>query len=343
MAYSQKAPSVTPESIVRDVKAGNIKPVYYLMGEESYYIDRISEFLVDTLLTEDERAFNLINIFGIDTTIDAVMDTAKGYPMGAQRLVVVVKEAQNLKDIDRLEYYLKQPQPSTVLIFCHKNGKLDRRKSVVAHINKVGVLFESEKLKDFRLPAFINDYLQRKGYSMQMEATAIMVDHIGPDLSRMAGELDKLIISLPKDEKVISRDLVLQNIGMSKEFNIFEFSDAIANKDTAKAYRIAAFFRKNERSNPIQAILPRIFTLFANAMQAYYCPDKSERGVASWLGISDWQVKKNVFPVMQNYSAVKVLNVISEIRKADVRSKGGDGSKISQGDLMKELLYFIFN
>lgn len=343
MAYPQKNLGITPESIVKDISAGVIKPVYYLMGEESYYIDRLADFLVDSLLTEDERAFNLINIFGIDTTIDEVMDTAKGYPMGAQRLVVVVKEAQNLKDIDRLEYYLKQPQPSTVLIFCHKNGKLDGRTKIAGQIASVGVLFESAKLKDFRLPSFINDYLKRKGCTMQTNAVAIMVELVGPDLNRMAGELDKLIISLPEGETVITKDRVLENIGMSKDFNVFEFCDAIVQKNTFKAYQIAAYFDKNPKANPVQKLMPIISKPFINAMIAFYAPDRTEKGIASWLGIQDWQARNNVLPVMRNYNAVKVMNIISELRRTDMRSKGGDGTNIPQGELIKELLYFIFN
>ena len=343
MAYPQKSPGITPESIVKEVSAGVIKPVYYLMGEESYYIDRLADYLVDSLLTEDERAFNLINVFGVDTTIDEVMDTAKGYPMGAQRLVVVVKEAQNLKDIDRLEYYLKQPQPSTVLIFCHKNGKLTPKSKIAGQIANVGVLFESAKLKDFRLPTFINDYLKRKGCTMQQEAVAIMVDLVGSDLNRMAGELDKLVISLPEGETVISKDRVLENIGMSKDFNVFEFCDAIIQKNTFKAYQIATYFDKNSRANPLQKLLPFIAKPFMNAMIAYYAPDKSEKGIASWLGMHDWQARNNVMPVLKNYNAVKVMNIISELRRTDVRSKGGEGTSIPQGELIKELLYFIFN
>lgn len=343
MAYPQKSPGITPESIVKDVSAGVIKPVYYLMGEESYYIDRLADFLVDSLLTEDERAFNLINIFGLDTTIDEVMDTAKGYPMGAQRLVVVVKEAQNLKDIDRLEYYLKQPQPSTVLIFCHKNGKLDGRTKIAGQIASVGVVFESAKLKDFRLPVFINDYLKRKGLTMQAGAVAIMAELVGADLNRMAGELDKLIISLPEGETEITKDRVLENIGMSKDFNVFEFSDAIIQKNTFKAYQIASYFDRNARANPIQKLMPIISKPFINAMIAYYAPDRSERGLASWLGIPDWQVRNNVVPVMKNYSAMKIMNIIAELRRADMRSKGGDGTSLPQGEIIKELLYFIFN
>ncbi|MBR1733500.1 MAG: DNA polymerase III subunit delta [Alloprevotella sp.] len=345
MAYSPKAPAVTHETIVRDVRAGKIAPVYYLMGEEGYYIDRVADFLVDSVLREDEKAFNLITVFGLDTDIDAVMDAAKGFPMGAQRQVVVVKEAQNLKNIDRLEYYLRQPQPSTVLIFCHKNGALDRRKKLPGLIERAGgVVFESKKLYESQLAPFITAYLKRKGAAIQPDAVAMMAEYVGADLSRMAGELDKLCIALPPGGgQAVTTDLVASHIGISKEFNIFELQEALGAKNVLKAMRIANYFDKNPKANPIQKTLPSLFRFFSHLMLAHYAPDKSERGLAGWLGMGEWQVRRNVFPALRNYNAVKVMQILGEIRRTDARSKGVGNPSITNGDLMRELLYFILH
>ena len=313
------------------------------MGEESYYIDHLADFLVDTVLKPEEKDFNLITLFGADTDIETVINSAKGYPMGAQRLVVWVKEAQNLLNIDRLEYYLKQVQPSTVLVFCHKNGSLDRRKKIAGMIEKCGVLFESKKLYESQLPTFVRNYMKRKRLGIDPAAAEMIAEYVGADLNRMAGELDKLCIAMPEGQTVVTPELIERNIGISKEFNIFEMQEALAQKDVLKVNKIANYFDKNPKANPIQKILPTLFKFFTNLMLAYYSPDKSERGIAAWLGMADWQVRKNVMPAMQKYSGVKVMKIIGEIRRTDARSKGVGNPSISSGDLMKELFFFILH
>ncbi len=340
---AKKTAAPTYEDIVRDVRAGNLKPVYCLMGEESYYIDRVADFIVDTLLKPEERDFNLLTFFGADTDADTVINAAKGYPMGAARQVVVVREAQSLSHIERLEFYLGQPQPSTVLIICYKNGSLDRRKKLASLIEKQGVLFESKKLRDNQLPTFVRDYLKRKQLAIEPAAAEMMAEYVGSDLNRMAGELEKLVIALPKGEKTITADLVERNIGISKEFNIFELQDALAQKDILKVNRIANYFDKNPKANPVQKTLPALFKFFSNLMLSYYAPDKSERGIAAWLGMTEWQVRKNVLPAKERYSGVKVMKIIEAIRRTDARSKGVGNPGISNGELMKELFYFILH
>lgn len=342
-ASSYKKSAVTHESIVRDVRAGNIKPVYFLMGEESYYIDRLSDFIVSSLLKPEERDFNLMTFFGADTSVETVINTAKGFPMGARRLVVVVREAQNMPGLEHLEFYLRQPQPSTVLVVCYKNGTIDRRKKMAVLIEKTGVLYESKKLYDSQLPAFINDYLKRKKRRIEPEAAALMAEHVGADLNRMAGELDKLCLACAGEEKAIDMALVEQNIGISKEFSIFELQDALAQKDVFRVNRIANYFDKNPKQNPIQKTLPALFRFFSNLMLAYYAPQRTERGIADWLGMADWQVRRSIMPAMKRYSGVKVMRIISEIRRADGRSKGVGNVSVSNGDIMKELLFFIMH
>lgn len=335
--------AVTHESIVRDVRAGNIAPVYYLMGEESYYIDRISDFLVDTLLRPEERDFNLITLFGPDTDTTAVCHVAMGFPMGAERLVVLVKEAQALKNLDPLEAYLKQPQASTTLILCHKNGTIDRRKAIVKHIEKAGVLFESARLRDYQLPAWITGYLRRKQIAIDAQAAEMMAEYVGADLNRMASELDKLVLALTAEQKTIDAALVSAHIGVSKEYNVFELTDALGKKDVQRVNQIANYFDKNPKANPIQMVLPFLFRYFSNLMLAYYAPDKSTRGIASWIGASEWQVEKNIVPAMRKYTGRKVMDIIGQIRRTDARSKGVENPSTSSGDLMKELLFFILH
>ena len=343
IAAAKKKTGITHEEIVLSIRARQIKPIYYLMGEESYYIDKLSEYIVDELLKPEERDFNLITLFGPDTDIDTVINCAKGFPMGAERLLVVVKEAQALQNIDRLEFYLKQVQPSTVLIFCHKNGALDRRKKIAGMIEKCGVLYESKKLYERELPTFIRNYLRKKKLGVDPAAAVMLAEYVGSDLNRMVGELDKLCIAVAGNEKIITPELIERNISVSKEFNIFELQDALAQKDVLRVNKIVNYFDKNPKANPIQKILPSLFKFFSNLMLAYYSPDKSEGGIANWLGMTDWQVRRNVMPAMQKYSGVKVMHIIGEIRRTDARSKGVGNPSISGGDLMKELFFFILH
>lgn len=339
--YKRKPAGITYEQIVRDVQAGNLKPIYYLMGDESYYIDRVADFIVDTVLKPEERDFNLITFFGAEADIDAVITAARSYPMAAQHLVVVVREAQNLKNLAHLESYFRKVQPSTILIFCHKNGVLDRRTKVATLINKEGVLFESKKLYENQLPAFIQNYLRRKRVAAAPGAAEMVAEFVGSDLNRLASELDKLIIALPEGQKIVTPELVEQQIGLTRDFNVFELLDAIGQKDVLKVNRIAKYFYNNPKD--IQRTLISLFNYFSNLMLAFYAPDKSPSGIAAWVGMTDWQVKKNVLPAMQSYSAMKTMNILAEIRRTDARSKGSEGSHTSGGDLMKELFFFILH
>ena len=339
----KKKTGPTYDVIVRDVRAGDVKPVYCLMGAESYYIDRLSDFIVDSALKPEERDFNLFTFFGAESTVDAVINAAKGFPMGARRLVVVVKEAQNLANFDRLEFYLRQPQPSTVLVLCYKNGTLDRRKKIVGMIEKAGVLFESPRLYDSQLPGFIREYMKRLHLDVDARACALLAEYVGADLNRLVGELDKLVVALPEGQHAVTVDLVEHQVGISKDFNIFELQDALAQKDMEKVSRIVNYFDKNPKANPIQKTLPALFKFFSNLMLAYYAPERTERGIANWLGLADWQVRRNVLPAMKNYTGTKVMKILGEIRRTDARSKGVENPSTPNGELMEELLYFILH
>ena len=308
------AKETTYEEIARELKNRIYKPVYYLMGEESYYIDRISEYIAQTVLNENEKEFNQTIVYGADTDIATVINAAKRYPMMSKYQVVIVKEAQNIKNIEELAYYLQKPLDSTILVLCHKHGTLDRRKKLAAEIEKVGVLFESKKIKDAQLPGFISSYLKRRSVEIEPKASEMMAEFVGADLSRMAGELEKLIITLPRGQKRITPEQIERNIGISKDYNNFELRNALVAKDVFKANQIIKYFEENPKTNPLQMTLSVLFNFFSNLMLAYYAPDKSEQGIANQLGFkSSWQ-SKDYMVAMRKYSGVKVMQIIGEIR-----------------------------
>ena len=337
------AKEITYEEIARDLKNRVYKPVYYLMGEESYYIDRISDYIAQTVLTEEEKEFNQTILYGLETDVATIINTAKRYPMMAEYQVVIVKEAQNVKKMEELSYYLQKPLASTILVICHKHGVLDKRKKLAAEIDKVGVLFESKKIKDSQLPGFISSYLKRKSVDIEPKASEMMAEFVGTDLSRMAGELDKLIITLPQGTRRITPEQIERNIGVSKDYNNYELKNALVVRDVLKANKIIEYFEDNPKANPIQTTLSVLFGFFSNLMLAYYAPEKTEQGIANQLGLKlSWQAKEYM-AAMRVYSGVKVMQIIGEIRYCDARSKGVENSSLSDGDLLRELVYKILH
>lgn len=334
--------------IMKDLKARRYAPVYYLMGEEPYYIDRIADYIADTALQPEERDFNQTVVYGSDVNIGWVINTAKRYPMMSERQVVIVKEAQNLSKIDELSFYLQKPQTSTILVLCHKNGKLDGRKykKLSADIERVGVLFESKRLKDGMLPGFVNTYVATQGLTIDTKGAQMMAESIGADLSRMAGELDKLaIVAKAAHTTTITPDMIERNIGISKEYNNFELKSALIDKDELKANRIIKYFGENPTANPIQLTLALLFQFFSNLMLAYYAPDRSDRSVAAYLGLTSEWAAQDYTKAMRRYTGVKVMQIIRELRYTDARSKGvGVGSgTVSNYDLMRELVFKILH
>lgn len=337
------AKETTYEEIVRDLKNRVYKPVYYLMGEESYYIDKISEYIAQTVLSEEEREFNQTVLYGSDTDIATIINAAKRYPMMAERQVVIVKEAQHVKRMEDLNFYLQKPLHTTVLVICHKNGTLDRRKKFAAEVEKVGVLFESKKIKDTQLPGFIASYLKRKSVDIEPKASEMMAEFVGADLSRMAGELDKLVITLASGVRRVTPEQIEKNIGISKDYNNYELRSAIVARDVLKANRIIKYFAENPKTNPIQMTLSVLFGFFSNLMLAYYAPEKTEQGIAGQLGLkSAWQAREYM-AAMRMYSGVKVMQIIGEIRYCDAKSKGVENASLSDADLLRELVYKILH
>ncbi len=337
--------AVTYESIMRELVDGKYRPVYYLQGEESYYIDKISDYIAEHALAPEERDFNQTIMFGSDVTASQVVDAARRYPMMAERQVVIVKEAQNIKQTDALEKYMKQPLGSTVLVMCHKNGKIDgRKREYVKAIQQAGILFESAKLKDRELPAFIENYLKKKEVSIDPKSTQLIADAIGADLSRLTSELDKVLLSLPENDRRVTPQVVEDQIGVSKDFNGFELRDAIVNRNVFKANQIINYFDKNPKAGSIYSFLPMLFNYFQNLMIAYYCPKRqSQEAVAQWLELRSPWAAKDYMTGMRNYTGMKTMQIISKMREIDAKSKGLDNPNTPAGELMKELIFFILH
>ena len=337
--------TITYEGIMADLKAGIYAPVYYLMGDESYYIDKITEFIAENALQPEERDFNQTIMFGSDVTAAQVADAARRYPMMAERQVVIVKEAQNLKQTDPLEKYFKNPSPQTVLVLCHKNGTIDgRKREFVKSIREAGILFESKKLRDRDLPFFIEGYLRQRQVSIDPKSIQLIADAIGADLSRLTSELEKVIISLPQEDRRVTPQVVEEQIGVSKDFNAFELRDAIVNRNVYKANQIIKYFDNNPKAGSIYSFLPILFSYFQNLMIAFYAPKKqSQEGVAEWLELRSPWAAKDYMTGLRNYSGMKVLQIISKIWEIDAKSKGLDNPNTAPGDLMKELIFYILH
>ena len=340
-----EAKNASFESIMRDLEAGKYAPVYYLMGDEPYYIDKIADYIAEHALQPEERDFNQTILFGSDVNASQIADLARRYPMMAERQVVIVKEAQNIKNTEALEHYFSNPMASTILVMCHKNGKVDGRKSgYVKAIKSAGVLFESAKLRDRDLPGFIENYLKARQVKIDAKSVQMIAENIGADLSRLVGELDKVIISLPEENRVVTPQTVEDQIGVSKEFNGFELRDAIVRRDVYKANQIIKYFDENPKAGSIYSFLPLLFGYFQNLMIAFYAPNnKSQEAVAEWLELRNAWGAKDYMTGMRNYSGMKVMQIISKIREIDAKSKGLDNPNTPAGELMKELIFYILH
>lgn len=345
---AEKKTGLTFDAVMRGLKERRFMPVYVLMGDESYYIDRISDYIINNVLKPEEQDFNLTVVFGADTTASQVADLAKRYPMMSEHQVVVVKEAQDIKNLDAVVEYLKNPLPSTLLVWCHKNGFIDKRKkasaSFLALAAQKGVVFESRKLNERTLPAFITGYLKGYNATIDPKSVQMIVDHIGSDLNRMASELDKVLVSLDGGVRMVTPDIVEKQIGVSKDFNAFELRNAIVNKDVYKANQIIKYFDTNPKAGSIYSFLPMLFNYFQNLMIAYYAPNRNnENELARFLDLKSGWAARDYMVGMRNYTARKTMSIIYKIREIDAKSKGLDNPNTGGGELMKELLFFILH
>ena len=328
------------KQLVQDIKNGNLKPIYFLMGEEPYYIDKISDFIEETVLSEEERGFNQVVLYGRDITVEDIISNAKRYPMMAEYQVVIVKEAQDLsRTIEKLTSYAENPQPSTILVINYKYKKIDKRKALYKGINKVGVVYESKKLYENQVSDWIRRVLSPKDYTITPKASQMLVEFLGTELSKISNELQKLQIILPTGSQ-ITPELIEENIGISKDFNNFELRKAIGERNVVKAHQIVNYFSENPKDNPMVMTISLLFNFFSQLLHFHGLNDKSPRSVASALKINPYFVNEYI-NAARNYPMKKVSAIVATLREFDVKSKGVGANAISQGDLLKELLVKI--
>ncbi|MBR4160398.1 MAG: DNA polymerase III subunit delta [Bacteroidaceae bacterium] len=333
---------MTYEEIVKDIKDGNVASVYCLMGEEPYYIDKLEEFITERVMPMENRDFDMDLLYGSDVDAVRIVDSCQQFPMLGEKRLVVVREFQQMRTSqDALAEYVKNPSPTTVLVLCHKNSNLDKRKTLGKNIDKVGVVFESKKIYEKSLPSFIQRYLKASGKDIDVKASQMLVEYVGADLMRMSSELDKLLIAMPKGESRVSASLVEAQTGMSKDFNNFELIAALSQKNKSQAAKIVKYFGSNPRSFALPSTLSVMFTFFSDLMQAYYSPEKTEKGIAMWLGKPDWKVRNEIMPAMRLYTGRRVMEILSLIRETDAAGKGVGGCKTPPGELLLELVYRI--
>jgi len=330
------------EQILTDLRKKTYSPVYFLMGEEPYYIDYLSDFIQNNVLNETEKEFDQTILYGKDVDINIVINAAKRYPMMSPNQVLIVKEAQLIKDWDNLVHYLSNPLKSTILVFCYKYGTPDKRKKWFQDLQKTAIIYESAKLRDYEIEAWISKFCKSKNVGIDDKAVAMLKDFLGTDLSKLVNELDKLVLTKPADMQRITPDLVEKNIGISKDYNVFELQAALISRDVLKANRIIQYFSENKKANPMVLVLAQLFKFFSELMLYHYLPDKSQGAVASELKINPYFVK-DYQKASHVFGAWKTMNIISYIRETDARYKGIDNPSTDEADLLIELIYKILH
>ena len=322
---------------------GKFMPVYLFQGEESYYIDQLTDLLMESVVNEEHRDFDQTLFYGIETNVATIINACKRYPMMSKKQLVVVKEAQELRNIDDLIHYVRKPLTSTVLVINYKHGKLDGRKKLSGEIAKTGIVFESKKMYENKMPDFIVSYLKGKQVGIDVQTAQVLTDYLGTDLSKIINELDKLLIALPTNQKRITAELIEKNIGISKDFNNFELQKAVATGDRLKAQRIAFYFEQNPKSNPYVLTLTVLFGFFANLMICQYATDRSQANLMRVLGFKwDMQIT-DYMEAMKNYKPIKTMKNIALIREYDAKGKGVGNSSASPGQLLIELIYKLMH
>ncbi len=334
--------AATYEEIISDLKNRIFKPVYFLAGEEPYYIDLITEYIQDKVLPEAEKAFNQIILYGDDTNIPSIIDTARRFPMMASHQVLIIKEAQSLKELDDLIIYLEKPLLSTILVFSYKYKTIDKRTKLYKTLESHGVYFESVRIRDYLIPAWIERYLMTRGIKTDPSACTMLTEYLGTDLHKIVNELDKLIITLPAGKPVITTTLVEKNIGISKDYNNFELQKAIGEKNILKANMIIHHFANNPKDNPITLSIASLFGFFSKLLTFHYLTDKSKNNVAAVLKVNPYFVK-DYESTAAKYNVSKTVQIISLLRIYDMKSKGYGDPGTEPGDLLKELVFRILH
>ncbi|MGC6490883.1 MAG: DNA polymerase III subunit delta [Flavobacteriales bacterium] len=329
------------ENILSDLKAKKYHPVYFLMGEESFFIDAITDEIAKNCLDDSEKDFNQYVLYGKDTSTDTIISTAKQFPLMGERIVVIVKEAQHIRQIEKLQAYIDQPQLSTLLVICYKNKVIDKRKAFSKVLSQKTVVFESKKLYDNQVPDWIVNYLKGQHFSISQKAAHLLSEYLGNDLNKIINELGKLMLLVPPESE-ISADIVERNIGISKDYNNFELTKALSQKDVLKSNQIANYFAKNPNANPIVVTLGTLFNFFQKLLLFHVTKDKSPRNVASVLKVNPYFVKEYQH-ASNHYGKRQCMTIISLIREYDLKAKGLNNHSNTSGELLKELLFKILH
>lgn len=331
------------DNVLNDLKNKIFHPIYLLHGEESYFIDLLSDEIEKQVLNDLEKEFNQTIVYGKDTDVPTLISYARRFPMMANYQVLIVKELQDMDKLEKLQVYTDNPLSSTILVLCHKYAKLDKRKVFYKSIEKHGVIFESNRLYDNKIPEWITGYLEQSGYPIHPKAALLLTDFLGADLGKIVNEIRKLLINLVPGTQ-ITEEIVEKNIGISKDFNVFELQKALIQKDVVKANRIILYFAANPRDNSLVKVIPILFAFFSKILTYHHLADKSKNSAAAALSIhpffvNDYQVASRSFPV------AKVIRILSLLREYDMKSKGVDSNALyaSDGELMKELVFKILH
>ena len=332
-------------SLVRsEILKKSFKPIYLFMGEESFFIDDLTNMMDKMILSETERDFNYSLFYGVDSDVRTIISTCQRYPMMSEYQLVIVKEAQRLDNFELLELYAKNPMKSTILILNYKHGNVDGRKAVLKAIDKVGVVFESKRIYDNKVPAFISSYFRDRGFQIDAKSTQMLVDYVGNDLSKLVKELEKLQVVLSGKQPRITAEIIEENIGISKDYNNFELIKAIANKDRAKAFSIVEYFDKDQKTNPLILTISSFIYYFNNLIECFWLPNKSEQNVMKALNFRSAFMTRDYMAGLRNYSVNEVLQIISHLREFDAKSKGIDNPPLTtNGDLLRELVAKIMH
>ena len=332
---------MTFEQIVGDIKRKIYHPVYLLHGDEPYYIDAITNLIEESVLTESEKEFNQTVVYGRDTDPGMIMDMARRFPMMANYQVIIIREAQDIDKLENLQPYLVKPQLSTILVIAHKYKKIDQRKGFVKNVAKTGVVFESSKFYDNKIPGWINEQVIAKGYSIRPEACQLLAEYLGNDLERITNEIGKLVINLPPGS-AIDAAIIEKNIGISKDYNIFELQNALGDKDIVKANRIINYFAANTKQNPMIVVLTVLFGFFMKLMIYHQLVDKSKNFVASKLSVNPYFVNDYI-RAANNYPFRRLRVIIGLLREYDLRLKGIGNGSTEESELLRELVYKILH
>uniref|UniRef100_UPI004047B6DA DNA polymerase III subunit delta n=1 Tax=Roseivirga sp. TaxID=1964215 RepID=UPI004047B6DA len=339
--------SLHPDQVLQSLKSGDYKPVYFLQGEEAFYIDQISDYIEKNCLSEAEKGFNQTILYGKDVTMAQILTNARRFPMMAQRQVVIVKEAKDIQDLNKedgqklLINYLEQAVPSTVLVFAHKHKKVDGRRPLAKVLKDKSVLVTTALLRDYELPAWIEKFIKEKGFSINQNSVHMLAEYIGTNLERLSNEIDKVIVNMG-ESKSINEDLIQKYVGISKEYNIFELQKAISFRDVLKANKMVNYFAANSKANPIIPMIGALFSYYSKLLILHTAKDQSDKGLAMAMGTNPFFIKEYKVAA-KNYPVGKVMQNISFLRTADLRSKGVDAGAMSDGEIFKELVYRLMH